>query len=132
MPGHLRVMRWLAGPLILLAMTAGILYGHLPLAVLALALAALPGMYSGEIPYSYGPGLHRLRASLLLLSTLTVAAILWNQRSSLTAWFVLAAAIYAIWMLVAAAFAVTLVMKPEVRQRIYERQLRRGSPVSKT
>ena len=127
MPKHVRIMRWLAGPFILLAVILGIVYGRFPLAVLAMTIAALPGMYSVEIPYGKGPTPYGLRAALLLVSTIGIAAILWGQHSSLPAWLVILAAIYAILGLMPAAFNIALVMKPELRQSLYQRRLQRRS-----
>lgn len=69
MPKGMRLMRWLAGPLILLALGIGYISGGLSLTVVALLVSALPGMYSVEISYGPGPGRYWLRAGLLLLSS---------------------------------------------------------------
>jgi hypothetical protein len=83
-------------------------------------------MYSVEIPYSRGPGLHLLRAGLPLLSTFAIALILWNQYSNLPTWLVIVGAIYALLGLPAAAFDLALAMNPQLRQRLFERRLQRG------
>jgi hypothetical protein len=119
-------MRWLAGPFILLALGIGFLSGGLSPTVVALFVAALPGMCSVEIPYSRGPGLHWLRAGLPLLSTFTIALILWSRYMSLPTWLVIVGAIYALLGLPAAAFDLALAMNPQLRQRLFERHLRRG------
>jgi hypothetical protein len=127
-----RVMRLLAGPFILLAVGIGFFSGAMPLTVAVLFVVALPGMYSVEIPYSRGPGLHWLRAGLPLLSTFAIALILWSRYSSLPTWLVIVGAIYALLGLPAAAFGLALAMNPQLRQRLFERRLRRGWPTSGT
>ena len=130
MPKHLRVLRWLAGPFILAAVGFGIFYWHLPLVVLALVIAAFLSMYAVDIPWGRGPKLHGLRSALTLLSGLAIAAILWGQHSLLPSWLVILAAIYALWCIPAAALDFVLVIKPELRQKMYERRVGRGWPTS--
>jgi hypothetical protein len=132
LPKRHRLMRLLAGPFILLAVGIGFHSGGLPLTVVVLFVAALPGMYSAEIPYSQGPGLHWLRAGLPLLSTFAIALILWNQYSNLPTWLVIVGAIYALLGLPAAAFDLALAMNPQRRQRLLGRRLQRGEPSSGT
>jgi hypothetical protein len=121
----------LAGPFILLAVGVGYFQG-MPVPVVLLFVAALPGMYSGEIPYSRGAGLHWLRAGLLLVSTIAIALILWSRYSSIPTWLVIVGAIYALLGLPAAAFDLALAMNPQLRQRLFERRLKRGWPTSGT
>ena len=128
MPKHLRAVRWLAGPFILVAVGLGILYGHWPLVGLALVIAAFPSMYAVDIPWGRGPKLHGLRSALILLSGLAIAAILWGQHSLLPTWLAIAAAIYTLCCLPAAALDFVLVIKPELRRKIYERRVLRGWP----
>jgi hypothetical protein len=104
----------------------------MPLTVLLLFVAALPGMYSVEIPYSRGAGLHWLRAGLPLISTFAITLILWSRYSSLPTWLVIVGAIYALLGLPVAAFDLALAMKPQLRHRLFERSLRRGGPTSET
>ena len=130
LPKRFRLMRWLAGPFILLAVGIGFLAGGMSLTVAALFLATLPAMYSVEIPFSLGPGLHWLRAGLASLSILTIAVIVWSRYSSLPTWVVIVGAIYAVLALPAAGLDVALVMNPHLRQRLYERRPRPDGPIS--
>ncbi|HUY74795.1 MAG TPA: hypothetical protein VMW11_09815 [Candidatus Dormibacteraeota bacterium] len=82
-PKYLRVMRWLSGPIILVAVGFGVFYMHLPPAGLGLVIAAFPSIYAVEIPWGRGPLLHGLGSALNLLSGLAIAAILWDQQSVL-------------------------------------------------
>jgi hypothetical protein len=131
LPKRHRVLRLLAGPFILLAVGVGYFQG-MPVPVVLLFVAALPGMYSVEIPYSRGAGLHWLRAGLLLVSTIAIALILWSRYSSIPTWLVIVGAIYALLGLPAAAFDLALAMNPQLRQRLFERRLKRGWPTSGT
>ena len=130
MPKRLRVMRWLAGPFILVAVGLGIFYARLPLVVLALVIAAFLSMYAVDIPWGRGPKLHGLRSALILLSGLAIAAILGGQHSHLPSWLVIVAAIYSLWCIPSAAMDFVLVIKPELRQKMYERRVGRGWPTS--
>jgi hypothetical protein len=127
-----RVLRLLAGPFILLAVGVGYFSGGMPLPVVLLFVATLPGMYSVEISYSRGAGLHWLRAGLPLVSTIAITLILWSRYSSLPTWLVIVGAIYALLGLPAAAFDLALAMNPQLRQRLFERRLKRGWPTSGT
>jgi hypothetical protein len=127
---HLRVLRWLAGPVILVTVVVGIVYWGLPPVVLALVVAAFLSMYAVDIPWGRGPMLHGLRAALIFSSGLTIAAILWGQHSFLPTWLVLVAAVYALWCLPAASFDFVFVLKPELRQKMFERRVQRGWPTS--
>ena len=130
MPRYLRVMRWLAGPFILVAGALGIFYMHLPHMALGLVVAAFPSLYAADIPWGRGPKLHGLRSALILLSGLAIAAILCDQHSLLPIWLAVVATIYALWCLPAAALDFVLVIRPELRQKIYERRVLRGWPTS--
>jgi hypothetical protein len=132
LPKRLRVLRLLAGPFILLAVGVGYFSGGLSLTVVLLFVAALPGMYSVEVPYSREAGLHWLRAGLLLVSTTAITLILWSRYSSLPTWLVIVGAIYALLGLPAAAFDLALAMNPQLRQRLLERRLQRDWPTSGT
>lgn len=132
LPKRLRVLRLLAGPFILLAVGVGYFSAGLPLTVVLLFVAALPGMYSVEVPYSRGAGLHWLRAGLPLVSTAAITVILWSRYSSLPTWLVIVGAIYALLGLPAAAFDLALAINPQLRQRLFERRLQRGWPTSGT
>lgn len=127
LPKRLRLMRWLAGPFILLALGIGFISGGLSLTVVALFVSALPGMYSVEIPHGAGPGRYWLRAGPLLLSSLAISLILWSRYASLPTWLVIAGAVYAVLGLPAAAFDLALAFKPQLRQQLHERRLRRDS-----
>jgi hypothetical protein len=130
MPKRLRVIRWLAGPVILVTVGLGIFYWNLPRVVFALVIAAFLSMYAVDIPWGRGPILHGLRAALMLLSALAIAAILWGQHTLLPIWLVILAAIYALWCLPVASFDFVFVLKPELRQKMYERRVQRGWPTS--
>jgi len=118
-------MRWLAGPFILVAVGLGIVYMHLPLVGLGLVIAAFPRIYAADIPWGRGPKLHGLRSALILLSGLAIVAILWDQHSLLPIWLAIVIAFYALWCLPAAALDFVPVIKPELRQKIYERRVLR-------
>jgi hypothetical protein len=130
-PKYLSVMRWLSGPIILVAVGLGIFYGNLTPVGLGLVIAAFPSIYAAEIPWGRGPKLHGLRSALNLLSGLAIAAILWDQHSVMPIWLAIAAAIFALWCLPAAALGFVPVIKPEMRQKIYERRVLRGWPTSR-
>jgi len=131
MPKYIRMMRLLAAPLILVAVGIGVFYAQLSFAVLALVIAAFPSMYAVDIPWGRGPVLHSLRSTLILLSTVAIDSIIWAQHSVLPGWLVIVAAIYAAWCLIAATLDFVPVLKPELRQKVYERRVRRGWPTSR-
>lgn len=130
MPIGTRVMLWLTGPFILFAVAVGILSGGLSAAALPLAIATLPGIYSSVIPYGQGPMLYGVRAGMTLVSSICMVVVLCIEHRTLPIWLVVGAGIYAIWGLVAAGFEVFLMMKPDVRQRLYQWRIQRGRPTS--
>lgn len=112
MPKRLRLLRWLAGPFIVLGACIGFLSGGISEAGVALLIAALPGMYLVEIPFGRGPRLHGARAGLILVSGIAIAVIIWTHYASLPTWLMVAATLYAILTLPAAVFDLVLVLNP--------------------
>jgi hypothetical protein len=88
-------------------------------------------MYAVDIPWSRGALLHGVRSALTLLSALAIAAILWAQHSALPGWLVIVAAIYAVWCLVGASLDFVPILRPDLRQKTYERRVRMGWPTSR-
>jgi hypothetical protein len=129
-PKRFRLMRLMAAPLILLAIGIGFSAGRLSLPVAAMFVAALPAMYSVDIPYGRGAWRNWLRASLVLVSSFALGVILWSQYSKLPTWLMIAGAVYALLGLVAAAIDLALAVNPQLRQKMYERRIQRDGPTN--
>jgi hypothetical protein len=90
---HSQLVSWLCGGFVILALGVSVLYGHLPIAVLALGFALLPSFVaSGFAPTGSRIG---LRGSLEVLSAIALGGVLLAQHSVLSFWLVVLGAGYA-------------------------------------
>jgi hypothetical protein len=115
-------MRWLTAALIVLAIAVGFFAGRHSLTEAALIVAALPAMYSVDIPHSRGARRNWLRVGLVVASSASIGLILWSQHSALPPWLVVAAGIYALLGLPGAALDLVLALNPQLRAKMYERR----------
>jgi hypothetical protein len=128
---RLGLMRWLTAAFIVLAIGVGFFAGRHSLTEAALIVAALPAMYSFDVPRSRGARRNWLRVGLVVASSASIGLILWSQHSDLPTWLVVAGGIYALLGLPAAGLDLVLALNPQLRAKMYERRKLPSQPTNR-
>jgi hypothetical protein len=120
----MRLMRWLAGPFIMLSAFFMAAFGQAALA--AVAIAFVPTALGDVVPLGEGRLGYAVKGALNLVSTVAVVAVAWLERGLLPAWLLIGAVVIGAIEAAYGAMQFVIMSRPDLRRQLYQRKVKRG------